>query len=128
MARLADIMRSATSLPARSYCPDTDEIIKIDFDPSTGREMAERHWALVLSPISYNQKVELCVLCPITTKVKGYPFEVPLPDGHQVRGVVLADQIKSLSWDVRKAEYICKAPPEIAAKVRGMVKALCVIP
>ncbi len=122
MARLADLLRSAGNLPDGSYCPDFDEIIKINFDPSMGREMAERHWALVLSPLSYNEKSQLCVLCPITTKVKGYPFEVPLPEGHQVKGVVLADQVKSMSWDVRKAEYICKSPDDLAAKVRGMIK------
>lgn len=124
MARFKELMRSATNLPVKSYCPDADEIIKINFDPSAGREMDARHWALVLSPIDYNQKAQLCVLCPITTKAKGYPFEVPLPNGHQVKGVVLADQVKSMSWDVRKAEYICKSPADLAAQVRGMIKAL----
>jgi mRNA interferase MazF len=117
-------MRSARSLPNASYCPDVDEIVKISFDPQAGREQAERRWAIVLSPRMYNEKSRLCVVCPITTKVKGYPFEVPLPNGHQVEGVVLADQVKSMSWEARNAEYICQSPNGLSAKVRAMVKAL----
>ena len=129
MARLADIMRSAKrSEPATSYCPDANDIIKINFDPSVGREQAERRPALVLSPRGYNRAAQLCVLCPITNQGKGYPFEVALPTGSQVTGVALSDQVKSFSWDVRKAEFICKAPDDFALKVRAMIKAILRIP
>lgn len=125
MARLKDLLRSAQSSPKpAAYCPDINEIIKISFDPQAGREQAERRPALVLSPISYNEKARLCVLCPITNQAKGYPFEVPIPDGLKATGVVLADQIKSFSWEARNAEFICNAPAELVAKVRGMIKAL----
>jgi mRNA interferase MazF len=118
-------MRSAKSSPKPPpYCPDADEIVWIDFDPQVGREQAERRPAVVLSPRLYNEKSRLCVLCPITNKGKGYPFEVPLPNGHKVTGVALADQIKSFSWEGRNAEFICHAPADFAAKVRGLVKAL----
>jgi mRNA interferase MazF len=127
MARLRDIMRSASSSPKAAYCPDAGDIIRIDFDPQVGREQAERRPALVLSPRLYNEKARLCVLCPIANQAKNYPFEVPLPDGHRVTGVVLADQIKSFSWEGRRAEFICAAPNGLLAKVRGMIKSLILI-
>jgi mRNA interferase MazF len=72
---------------------------------------------LVLSPASYNGKVGLAILCPITSQVKGYPFEVATPTGSRLGGVILADQVKSLDWRVRKAEFICKLPRETTAEV-----------
>lgn len=124
MARLSQLLRSATSSPRSPYCPDAGDIISIDFDPQAGREQAARRPALVLSPRSYNEKARLCVLCPITNQAKGYPFEVPLPHGHQITGVVLADQIKSFSWEARGAEFIGPVTNDLVAKVRGMIKAL----
>lgn len=79
-----------------SYIPDRGDIIWLDFNPQAGREQANRRPALVLSPAEYNGKVRLALLCPITSKVKGYPFEVAIPEGLPVSGVVLADQVKSL--------------------------------
>jgi mRNA interferase MazF len=77
----------------------------------------------VLSPKKYNSIARLCLLCPITTQVKGYPFEVAVPEGKKTRGVVLADQIKSLDWSVRGAEFL-ENRPDIAPPVMGRVKAL----
>jgi mRNA interferase MazF len=76
-----------------------------DFDPQRGREQAGRRPALVLSPVEYNGAVGLFVVCPVTGKVKGYPFEVPLPPGGKIAGAVLADHVKSLDWRKRRAEF-----------------------
>jgi mRNA interferase MazF len=78
--------------------------------PQAGREQAGRRPGLVVSPTAYNAKVNLANRCPITSQVKGYPFEVPIPEGLPVNGVVLSDQVKSLDWKARHAEFICKLP------------------
>lgn len=106
------------------YCPDEGDLIWIDFDPQVGREQAGRRPALVLSPLSYNQKVGLCVLCPITTRIKGFPFEVRIPDHAGVRGAVLADQVKSLSWEMRRASFVAQAPAALRSDVRAKLRAL----
>jgi mRNA interferase MazF len=89
-----------------------------------GREQAGQRPAIVLSPHIYNTRAQLCILCPITNQGKGYPFEVPLPDGHEVTGVALADQVKSMSWDVRRAVFVCIAPQDFFDKVKAMVKTI----
>jgi mRNA interferase MazF len=85
----------------------------MDFDPQSGHEQAGRRPALVVSPSAYNEKIGLALLCPITNQAKGYPFEVALPKGIGVSGVILADQIKSLDWKSRNAEFNCSAPREV---------------
>ncbi len=87
------------------------------FDPQTGHEQAGRRPAIVVSPKVYNAKVGLTLVCPITSQVKQYAIEVAIPNGLPIAGVVLADQIKSLNWRARKAEYICTLPPEITDDV-----------
>jgi mRNA interferase MazF len=72
---------------------------------------------VVLSPAAYNGKVGLAILCPITTQIKGYPFEVPIPAGLAVTGAILADQVKSLDWRVREAELICTLPVKTVSQV-----------
>jgi len=72
---------------------------------------------VVLSPAAYNGKVGLAILCPITTQIKGYPFEVPIPTGLAVTGAILADQVKSLDWRVREAELICTLPVKTVSQV-----------
>ena len=111
-----------------SYCPDVGDIIRINFDPQEGTEQWGRRPALVLTPRNYNQRSRLCVLCPITNQGKGYPFEVPIPAGHAVTGVVLADQVKSQSWEMREAEFVVAALQGVLATTRGIVKALLQIP
>ncbi len=76
---------------------------------------------LVLSPKSHNGKVGLALFCPLTSKVKGYPFEVELPDGYAVSGVVLADQLKGLDWRSRKVNYIERVTPDVMAMVTARV-------
>jgi mRNA interferase MazF len=95
-----------------AYIPDSGDIIWIMFNPQAGHEQAGHRPALVLSPKAYNGKVGLAILCPITSQVKGYPFEVLIPEGLEVKGAVLSDQVKSLDWKARKAEFACKLPSE----------------
>jgi len=78
----------------------------------------------VLSPASYNGKVGLAILCPISSQVKGYPFEVATPPGSRLSGVILADQVKSLDWRVRQAEFICKLPRATTVEVLEKLGAL----
>jgi mRNA interferase MazF len=127
MARFPLVGRSATSSPS-PYCPDAGDIIKIDFDPQAGREQAGFRPALVLSPKKYNEFVRLCVLCPITNQSKNWRFEVALPSGHPVTGVVLSDQVKSLSWQDRRSEFVAHCPPEVLAEVRAKIKPLIQTP
>jgi mRNA interferase MazF len=102
---------------ARRYIPARGDAIWITLNPQVGHEQAGRRPALVLSPSSYNSKVGLAILCPVTSQVKGYPFEVAIPVGSKLGGIVLADQVKSLDWRFRKAEFICKLPRETTSEV-----------
>lgn len=96
---------------SEKYCPDRGHIIWINFDPKSGHEQMGRRPAIILSPKSYNSLTQLAIVCPITKSVKGYPFEVPIPEKCRIEGVVLSDHIKSLDWLMRNAEFICIAPP-----------------
>jgi mRNA interferase MazF len=99
------------------YVPGRGDAVWITLDPQAGHEQAGRRPALVLSPAAYNGRVGLALLCPITSQVKGYPFEVPLPEGLAVVGAVLADQVKCLDWRARKASRICTVPEEVLVQV-----------
>lgn len=107
-----------------NYAPARGDIVWLEFDPQAGHEEAGLRPALVISPVEYNQKVGLALLCPITSKVKGYPFEVELPAGLPISGVILADQIKSLDWRTRKAKKICNLPNETLEEVIEKVSLL----
>ena len=110
------------------YCPNAGDIIWIDFDPTKGHEQRGRRPALVLSSRRYNERgANLCIACPITSRRKGYPFEVPIPQGHAASGVVLADQIRSVSWLERGAEFLTIAPAEVVDDVREKIAALLAI-
>lgn len=98
------------------YVPDRGHLIWLTFTPQAGHEQAGRRPALVLSPAAYNGKVGLLIACPVTSQSKGYPFEVALPSGLPVSGVVLADQLRSLDWRVREAALICPAPEGVIAE------------
>lgn len=100
-----------------SYCPKRGDVVWISFNPQTGHEQAGHRPALVLSPESYNRKVGLAVLCPVTNQVKGYPFEVIIPDGLKVSGAILSDQVKSLDWRKRKASRLCSLPETTVRQV-----------
>ncbi len=95
---------------AMAYKPKRGDIIWLTFNPQAGHEQAGRRPALILSPVAYNGKVGLAILCPITSKVKGYPFEVVIPNGLKITGAILSDQVKSLDWKARKAEFVCELP------------------
>ena len=100
-----------------AYIPNRGDVVWITLNPQAGHEQAGRRPALVLSPAAYNGKVGLAILCPITSQNKGYPFEVLIPDGLKISGVILSDQVKSLDWKIREAEYVCKLPEEAMDEV-----------
>ena len=99
------------------YVPRRGDLVWLHFDPQTGHEQAGRRPALVLSPESYNGRVGLAIFCPVTNRTKGYPFEVDLPSGGDVSGVLLSDQVKSLDWRARRADLIEAVPPEVTDEV-----------
>ena len=110
----------------RVAVPDAGDVVWLEFDPQAGHEQAGHRPALVISPASYNGKTGLMVCCPMTTKVKGHPFEVVT----QVDGVdcaVLSDQIKSLDCNVRRAKKNATVSPEVMIHVRAKMKALLMI-
>jgi len=105
-----------------TFIPDRGDIIWINFDPQAGREQAHHRPALVLSPKAYNEKTFLCVVCPLTTQIKGYPFEVVIPG--KVPSVVLADQIMSMDWRVRKAKLKGRVDANILVEVLAKLQTL----
>ena len=104
-----------------SYVPKRGDLVWLTFDPQVGHEQARRRPAFVLSPEAYNRKTSLFLACPVTSRVKGYPFEVALPAGLPVSGVILADQIKSLDWKVRKARFAAKVTSEVIEDVVALI-------
>lgn len=96
----------------KKYIPDRGDIVWINLNPQAGYEQSGRRPALVLSPLAYNKKVGLAIFCPITSKVKGYPFEVIIPEGLKVSGAILSDQVKNLDWQIRETEIIDRLPDE----------------
>ena len=107
-----------------NYCPEAGDFIWIDLDPAVGHEQSGRRPAIVLSPHNYNAAAGLCVICPITSRVRGYPFEAPLPDSASFRGVVLADQPRSISWEKRPVKHAGRAPDIVLTEVRERLAAL----
>lgn len=111
-------------MTARRYVPDRGDVVWLQFNPRTGHEQSGIRPALVISPKSYNRGAGLGLFCPITSQVKGYPFEVLFPEGHKIGGAVLSDQIKSLDWRVRNAKRFTKAPKEVVREVLAKILAL----
>src|SRR5271170_3198513 len=107
---------------ARQHVPDAGEIVWINFTPQAGHEQAGHRPALVLSPAAYNGKTSLMICCPMTTQIKNYPFEVLVAGAPP--SVVLADQVKSLDWRVRKAKRKGVVSAEELAEVRAKIVAL----
>lgn len=106
------------------YVPDAGDLVWLDFDPQTGHEQAGRRAALILTSQIYNEATSLCLTCPITSQVKGYPFEVELAEDQSISGVILSDHIKSLDWKKRKAKLIEKVQDEALQEVRAKIVAL----
>jgi mRNA interferase MazF len=107
-----------------AWSPERGDIVWIVLTPHAGREEAGRRPAVVVSPASYNGRVGLALMCPVTTVAKGYPFEVAVPPDVGVQGVVLADQVKSLDWRARGAVHAGRLPPETVLEVLHRVRAL----
>jgi mRNA interferase MazF len=108
------------------YIPERGDMVWLEFDPQAGHEQGGHRPALVLSPKPYNQKVGLFICCPITSKIKGFPFEVQLPTGLSVTGVILADQVKSLDWQERKAQFIERVPSKVIKEVLAKLNTLLI--
>jgi mRNA interferase MazF len=107
---------------ARRYVPEAGDIVWLHFTPQIGHEQAGHRPALVISPAAYNGKTSLMICCPITTQIKGYPFEVVIAASRP--SVVLADQVENLDWVARKAKYKGKAAPAVLTEVRAKISAL----
>jgi mRNA interferase MazF len=110
----------------RAYVPEVGDVVWVEFDPQAGHKQAAHRPALVLSPAAYNSKTGLMVCCPLSTKIKGYPFEVQVEVDGQNR-VVLSDQVKSLDWNVRRAKKKAAVAESVMLEVRGRIKALLAI-
>lgn len=108
----------------RSYVPEPGDLVWLTFDPQAGREQRGRRPALILSPRIYNERTQLAVACPVTSKVKGYKFEVRLPPGSAVDGVVLADHLKSLDWKERRVEFAGTVAASTLEDVRERIRPL----
>jgi len=109
-----------------AYVPAQGDVISINFDPQSGHEQAGRRPALVLSTLEYNKLTGLAVMCPITKNGKAYKFEVPVPEGYAVYGVILADQVKCMSWRTRDSQYVCVLPAstlrEVVTRINALIK------
>ncbi len=108
----------------RAYVPDAGDLVWLTFDPHAGHEQRGRRPALILSPRVYNAKARLAIACPIASQVKGYPFEVPLPTGGKISGVVLADHVKNLDWQARQVVFETNAPADVVTDVRERLRVL----
>ena len=111
---------------AAKYIPARGDLVWLQFTPQAGHEQAGHRPAVALSPRSYNQKTGLALFCPVTSQIKGYPFEVKLPDGLPIKGVVLCDQVKSLDWSARRARLAARLPAatmdDILAKMLALLR------
>lgn len=102
---------------SRPYCPRRGDIVWLTFTPQAGHEQAGHRPALTLSPETYNKRVGLAIFCPITTQIKGYPFEVSIPNGLKASGVILSDQVKIFDWIARNVQFCCAVPESTLSEV-----------
>lgn len=112
------------SAKSPEYVPNRGDIVWLDFSPQTGREQAGTRPGLVLSPRRYNGRTGLALVCPITSRVKGYWFEVGLPESLQVGGVILADQLRNVDWRARRARRVARAPAVVVIDVLERIDTL----
>ncbi len=110
----------------RAYVPERGDLVWLQFNPQAGHEQSGKRPALVLSPRSYNSKVGLAIFCPVTSRVKGYPFEVILPEKMEVAGAILTDQVKSLDWRARKAKKLGRLPHDLLKEVFAKIRPLLI--
>ncbi len=109
------------------YRPDRGHFIFLDFSPQAGTEQAGRRPALVLSPLAYNVATGLAFLCPVTNRIKGGAFEVPIPPGAKVTGAVLSDHLRSVDWIARNADFHSQAPTDLVFEVLARIEAILAI-
>ena len=114
-------------MPPRAYVPDAGDVVWLKFDPQAGHEQAGHRPALVISPANYNGKSGLMVCCPMSTKVKGHPFEV-LTEVDGIECAVLSDQVTSLDWKIRRAKKNATVSTDVMLHVRAKIKALLQTP
>ena len=124
MAKRTGARPSAANHGDPANAPDAGDLVWLSFTPQAGREQAGRRPGLVLSPRLYNAKVGLCLVCPVTHHAKGYAFEVKLPEGLPVQGVVLADHLRSAVWQERGSDLIATVPTDVLDEVRAKLKPL----
>ncbi len=110
-----------------AYQPDRGDFIFLDFSSQAGTEQAGRRPALVLSPMAYNVTTGLAFLCPVTNQIKGGAFEVPIPPGAKVTGVVLSDHLRSVDWIARNADFHSQAPTDLVLEVLARIEAILAI-
>jgi mRNA interferase MazF len=106
------------------YCPDAGDLVWIDLNPTAGHDQSGHRPAIVLTPRQYNVRSGLCIICPITSRARGYPFEVAIPPGHAIAGIILVDQARSVSWEKRYVKAASVAPVELLDEVRERLGAL----
>lgn len=109
---------------SKTYVPDSGDIVWLILNPQACHEQSGRRPALVISPKIYNEKTGLAIFCPITSQVKGYPFEVIIPEGFEIKGTILSDQIKYFDWKVREAEYIFALPKQLLKETQNKISTL----
>lgn len=107
-----------------NYIPRKGDLVWLNFSPQSGHEQAGRRPALCISPKTYNGKVGLAIFCPITSAIKDYPYEVIIPDDLLIKGVILTDQVKSMDWRSREAQFIASLSPSILADVLAKIHTL----
>lgn len=106
-----------------AYIPDKGDIVWLNFSPQQGHEQAGMRPAIILSPKNYNKTSKLMLACPITSKVKHYPFEVRIK-ANKIDGVILADQVKNLDWTMRDMSFVERAPHEVLEHTQELIEAL----
>ncbi|MDE2820300.1 MAG: type II toxin-antitoxin system PemK/MazF family toxin [Chloroflexota bacterium] len=111
-----------------AYIPERGDVVWIQLDPQAGREQAGHRPALVLSPQSFNKKLNVVFCCPITSRAKRFEFEVPLPDNLDVKGVVLSHHMKSLDWRARDAKYMTRIPDYVVDDVLSVLDSILAMP
>ncbi|HOA73937.1 MAG TPA: endoribonuclease MazF [Phycisphaerae bacterium] len=108
----------------KDYVPERGDLVFLNFSPQSGHEQAGRRPALVLSPRAYNRKTGLCLVCPVTRQMKGYPFEVLLPPHGDITGAILSDQIRSIDWRARHVQFVAQAPAEAVSEALAKIATL----
>lgn len=116
----------------RTYIPARGHLVHMNFSPSAGHEMADRHYALVISPLSYNRKSRMAIVCAITSSSRAWPFAVELPAGllppkadvGSVRSVIIADAVRQVDFRQREMEFVAEAPREVVEEVLDLLLAV----